>query len=87
MDRGDPKLALEAPLLENKKSNGKGEVSTELKKQLCLAGPLSVVSFLQFSLSMISVMFIGHLGELRLSGCSMANSFAGVTGFSLMVMP
>ncbi|PON96732.1 Multi antimicrobial extrusion protein [Trema orientale] len=48
-------------------------------------GPLVVVSFLQYSLTMISVMFIGHLGELPLSSSSMATSFAGATGFSLML--
>ncbi|KAK1373824.1 Protein DETOXIFICATION [Heracleum sosnowskyi] len=30
-------------------------------------------------------MFVGHLGEVCLSGASMATSFAGVTGFSLML--
>ena len=30
-------------------------------------------------------MFVGHLGELALSGSSMATSFASVTGFSLLV--
>ena len=34
---------------------------------------------------MISVMFVGHLGELALSGSSMATSFATVTGISLLV--
>lgn len=61
------------------------EVVGEVKKQLTLAGPLVVVSFLQYSLQLISIMFIGHLGELPLSGASMALSFAGVTGFSLLV--
>lgn len=57
----------------------------ELEKQVCLAGPLVLVSLLQYSLQTISVMFVGHLGEVCLSGASMATSFAGVTGFSLMV--
>lgn len=57
----------------------------ELKKQLRLAGPLVLVSLLQYSLQTISVMFVGHLGEVYLSAASMATSFAGVTGFSLMV--
>ncbi|XP_022135301.1 protein DETOXIFICATION 16-like isoform X2 [Momordica charantia] len=61
------------------------EVVGEVKKQLTLAGPLVVVSFLQYSLQLISIMFIGHLGELPLSGASMALSFAGVTGFSLLL--
>ena len=63
-----------------------GEVLAEVKKQLWLAGPLIGSSLLQNILQVISVMFVGHLGELALSGASMATSFAGVTGFSLMVM-
>lgn len=57
----------------------------ELKKQVWLAGPLVLVSLLQYSLQTISDMFVGHLGEVYLSGAAMATSFAGVTGFSLMV--
>ncbi|XP_052179342.1 protein DETOXIFICATION 16-like [Diospyros lotus] len=57
----------------------------EVKKQLWLAGPLICVSLLQFCLQLISIMFVGHLGELPLSGASMASSFASVTGFSLLL--
>lgn len=88
MDQEDPKSSLEAPLISNteiSECNRRSEVVTELKKQLCLAGPLVMVSFLQASLLMISVMFIGHLGELSLASSSMASSFSGVTGFSFMV--
>ncbi|GLT60375.1 hypothetical protein SLA2020_331440 [Shorea laevis] len=59
----------------------RGEIMREVKKQLCLAGPLFVVNLLQFSLRPISVMFVGHLGELALSIASVAISFATVTGF------
>uniref|UniRef100_A0A803MIJ4 Multidrug and toxic compound extrusion protein n=2 Tax=Chenopodium quinoa TaxID=63459 RepID=A0A803MIJ4_CHEQI len=38
-----------------------------------------------FSLQLISIMFVGHLGELSLAGSSMATSFATVTGFSLLM--
>lgn len=62
-----------------------GEVFAELKKQLALAGPLIASSLLQYILQVISLMFVGHLGRLSLSGASMATSFAGVTGFSLMI--
>eukprot|EP00257_Ricinus_communis_P026545 XP_025013959.1 protein DETOXIFICATION 16 isoform X1 [Ricinus communis] len=60
------------------------ETITELKRQMSLAGPLIAVSFFQYSLQMISVMFVGHLGELSLASASMATSFAGVTGFSFL---
>uniref|UniRef100_A0A453BU05 Protein DETOXIFICATION n=1 Tax=Aegilops tauschii subsp. strangulata TaxID=200361 RepID=A0A453BU05_AEGTS len=43
-----------------------------------------VGSLLQNVVQMISVMFVGHLGELDLSSASIATSFAGVTGFSLL---
>lgn len=62
-----------------------GGVFEEVKKQLWLAGPLVCVSLLQYSLQLISIMFVGHLGELSLSGASMATSFATVTGFSLFM--
>lgn len=63
----------------------RGIIIAELKKQLWLAGPLVSVNILLFCVQMISVMFVGHLGELALAGASMATSFAGVTGFSVLV--
>ncbi|OVA14234.1 Multi antimicrobial extrusion protein [Macleaya cordata] len=38
----------------------------------------------KFFLQMISIMFVGHLGELSLASASMATSFASVTGLSLL---
>ncbi|CAN0891431.1 Protein DETOXIFICATION 16 [Linum grandiflorum] len=60
-------------------------VMEEVKRQVWLAGPMIAVSLLQYSLNLISVMFVGHLGELSLSSASMATSFATVTGFSLLL--
>ncbi|KAI3759427.1 hypothetical protein L6452_07236 [Arctium lappa] len=61
------------------------EAILELRQQLKLAGPLCLVSLLQYSLEIISIMFVGHLGEFSLSVASMATSFASVTGFSFML--
>ncbi|KAK7251709.1 hypothetical protein RIF29_35136 [Crotalaria pallida] len=61
------------------------EVMEEVKRQLWLAVPLCSVGILQFSLQTISIMFVGHLGTLPLSGASMATSFASVTGFTLLM--
>jgi MATE family multidrug resistance protein len=60
-------------------------VSEELKRQLWLAGPLIVGFLMRNLIQMISLMFLGHLGELQLAGATMATSFAGFTGFSLLV--
>ncbi|GFP84707.1 mate efflux family protein dtx1 [Phtheirospermum japonicum] len=57
----------------------------EGKRQLGLALSLIAVNTLQFSLQLISIMFVGHLGKLPLSSASMANSFASVTGFSVLL--
>ncbi|KAI3961265.1 hypothetical protein MKX01_006979 [Papaver californicum] len=80
---------LKAPLLiqnrEEKKSNSEKKIVGEVKKQLCLAGPLILVNVLQFSLQLISVMFVGHLGQLSLASASIATSFASVCGFSFLM--
>ena len=80
---------MEEPLVGNnlEKIGGPKEslVVIEVKKQLYLAGPLIAGCLLQNVVQMISVMFVGHLGELALSSASIATSFAGVTGFSLLV--
>ncbi|KAG1358774.1 protein DETOXIFICATION 16 [Cocos nucifera] len=77
------KPSLEAPLVPSTEEGG-GQVLAEVKRQLWLAGPLMTANLLQYIIEVISVMFVGHLGELALAGASMATSFAGVTGFSVL---
>ncbi|CAL5040403.1 unnamed protein product [Urochloa decumbens] len=60
-------------------------VGAEVRRQVGLAAPLVACSLLQYSLQVVSVMFAGHLGELSLSGASVAASFANVTGFSVLL--
>ncbi|KAJ8430608.1 hypothetical protein Cgig2_021570 [Carnegiea gigantea] len=72
------------PLIETKNER-ENKIAEEVKKQLWLAGPLMLVNLLLNSMQLISIMFAGHLGELPLSGASMASSFASVTGFSLLM--
>ena len=57
----------------------------ELKKQMYIAGPMVCVALLQYLLIVVSVMFVGHLGELQLASASIASSFAGVTGTSFVI--
>ncbi|KAI5059253.1 hypothetical protein GOP47_0025572 [Adiantum capillus-veneris] len=58
---------------------------TEVKTQCFLAGPLIIGNLLSFCLQMVSISFVGHFGELELSGASIANSFSVVTGFSVVL--
>ncbi|KAJ7975179.1 Protein DETOXIFICATION [Quillaja saponaria] len=99
MEREDQQASLQSPLIqislrdglngvkERNKERGveRKEIFEEVRKQFWLAGPLISVSLLQYCFQAISVMFVGHLGELALSGASMASSFASVTGFSLLL--
>ncbi|GAB2223939.1 hypothetical protein Droror1_Dr00004684 [Drosera rotundifolia] len=57
----------------------------EAKQQMKLAGPLIAVSILQYCLQIISIMFVGHLGELPFSSASLGTSFASVSGFSVLI--
>nr|XP_043619652.1 protein DETOXIFICATION 17-like [Erigeron canadensis] len=66
-------------------SYNKEVILCEFKKLLYLAGPLIIANVLVGGLSVISLVFVGHLGKLALSGASMASSFASITGLSLMV--
>lgn len=59
----------------------------EVKKLGILAGPMVAVTLTQYLIQVISLMMVGHLGELSLSGAALATSLTGVTGFSLLVSP
>ncbi|KAJ0095829.1 hypothetical protein Patl1_15213 [Pistacia atlantica] len=56
----------------------------EVKRLSCIAGPMVAVNLSQYFLQIISVMMVGHLGELSLSSTAVAISFCAVTGFSLL---
>ncbi|KAH9624942.1 hypothetical protein KSS87_004434 [Heliosperma pusillum] len=66
-------------------SISKAEVFEEAKKQFTLAGPLIAVSILQFCVQLITIMFVGHLGQLPLSSVSLGTSFASATGLYVLL--
>nr|XP_043639908.1 protein DETOXIFICATION 16-like isoform X2 [Erigeron canadensis]XP_043639914.1 protein DETOXIFICATION 16-like isoform X2 [Erigeron canadensis] len=72
---------------DNEEEGGslRAEIVVEVKKQIGLAGPLIAVTLLQYCLEVISIMFVGHLGQLPLSSASMATTFASVSGFSVLL--
>ncbi|XP_040375134.1 protein DETOXIFICATION 12 isoform X3 [Rosa chinensis] len=57
----------------------------EVKRQCYTAGPMVAVILSQNLLRVVSMMMVGHLGELALSSTSIAISLSGVTGFSLFI--
>ncbi|OMO91034.1 Multi antimicrobial extrusion protein [Corchorus olitorius] len=56
----------------------------EAKTQILFAIPMILCNVFYFAITMVSVMFAGHLGELQLAGSTLANSWATVTGFAFM---
>ncbi|GMJ11439.1 ABERRANT LATERAL ROOT FORMATION 5 [Hibiscus trionum] len=57
----------------------------EAKVQILFAVPMVLCNLFYFSITMVSVMFAGHLGEVELAGSTLANSWATVTGFAFMI--
>ena len=60
-------------------------VCEEVKRLGCLAAPMVSVVLSQYLVQVVSVMMVGHLGELALSSTAIAISLSGVSGFSLLV--
>lgn len=60
-------------------------VCEEVKRLGCLAAPMVAVVLSQYLVQVVSVMMVGHLGELALSSTAIAISLSGVSGFSLLL--
>ncbi|XVF04244.1 hypothetical protein REPUB_Repub05bG0065800 [Reevesia pubescens] len=56
----------------------------EAKNQVFFSLPMILSNVCYFSITLVSVMLAGHLGELHLAGATLANSWATVTGFAFM---
>ncbi|KAK3409404.1 hypothetical protein EUGRSUZ_J01527 [Eucalyptus grandis] len=59
------------------------EFVQELKKAARIAAPMAAASVLQYLVQLVSVVAVGHLGQLSLSSVAVATALANVTGFSL----
>ncbi|KAH9794894.1 protein DETOXIFICATION 12 [Citrus sinensis] len=60
-------------------------LSGEVKNQGYIAAPMVAVTLSQYLLQVVSMMMVGHLGQLALSSTAMAISLASVTGFSVLL--
>ncbi|XP_022984411.1 protein DETOXIFICATION 18-like isoform X1 [Cucurbita maxima] len=56
----------------------------EAKLQLLFSLPLILTNVFYYMISLVSVMFAGHLGELELAAATLASTLASVTGFAFM---
>jgi multidrug resistance protein, MATE family len=63
-----------------------GLTSSTLRRVVQLSMPIVLQNLLQYSLVIISTVFVGHLGDPTImSGAVLAGSFFNVTGYTLIV--
>ncbi|XP_010553670.1 PREDICTED: protein DETOXIFICATION 48-like [Tarenaya hassleriana] len=56
----------------------------EVKEMGKISGPTAITGLLMYTRAMISMLFLGYLGELDLAGGSLAIGFANITGYSVI---
>ncbi|KAH7544117.1 hypothetical protein ACOSQ2_031149 [Xanthoceras sorbifolium] len=56
----------------------------ESKNQILFSLPMILTNVFYYAITLVSVMYAGHLGQLELAGATLANSWATVTGFAFM---
>lgn len=80
---------MEEGLLVKKEEEEQGlkwkEIREEMKRMCKIAGPMIAVMMSQYMIQVVTLMMVGHLGNLYLASTALAVSLAAVTGFSLMV--
>ncbi|KAL2340053.1 hypothetical protein Fmac_007993 [Flemingia macrophylla] len=60
------------------------EVIAEMKALGKISGPTAVTGLVLYSRAMISMLFLGYLGEMELAGGSLSMGFANITGYSVI---
>ncbi|XP_045828316.1 protein DETOXIFICATION 48 [Trifolium pratense] len=60
------------------------EALTEIKEIGKISGPTTITGLLLYSRAMISMIFLGYLGEMELAGGSLSIGFANITGYSVI---
>lgn len=60
------------------------EAMEEIKEIGKISGPTAITGLLLYSRAMISMLFLGYLGELELAGGSLSIGFANITGYSVI---
>ncbi|XP_015084726.1 protein DETOXIFICATION 49-like [Solanum pennellii] len=80
-----------SPLIDQKEENNipkqKSHLTLAILEAKCIgkiAFPMIFTGLILYSRSIISMIFLGHLGELSLAGGSLAIGFANITGYSIL---
>ncbi|XP_020593531.1 protein DETOXIFICATION 16-like [Phalaenopsis equestris] len=71
--------------IDRKSMEKMDEMSTEVKRQMRLAMPLTIANLLMFALQFVSIMLVGHINHQKLAGASIAISFVNSIGFSVLM--
>ncbi|XP_006358865.1 protein DETOXIFICATION 49-like [Solanum tuberosum] len=81
-----------SPLVDEKEESNnipkqKNHLTLAISEAKCIgniAFPMIFTGLILYSRSIISMIFLGHLGELSLAGGSLAIGFANITGYSIL---
>ncbi|KAL0371657.1 UNVERIFIED_CONTAM: protein DETOXIFICATION 49 [Sesamum calycinum] len=79
-----PKSATKQPQKPHKPTTHLSLVIQEAISLSGIAFPMILTGLLLYSRSMISMLFLGRLGDLALAGGSLAVGFANITGYSIL---
>ncbi|KAG6588001.1 Protein DETOXIFICATION 51, partial [Cucurbita argyrosperma subsp. argyrosperma] len=60
------------------------DIISEAKSLFCLAFPIALTALILYSRSILSMLFLGHLGDMELAAGSLAIAFANITGYSVL---
>ncbi|KAI9119221.1 hypothetical protein K1719_009896 [Acacia pycnantha] len=60
------------------------EIVSQFKSLFILASPIALTSLVFYSRSIVSMIFLGRLGDLPLAAGSLAIAFANITGYSVL---
>ncbi|KAK8513805.1 hypothetical protein V6N13_002522 [Hibiscus sabdariffa] len=70
---------------KDQENNGSiSEITAEVKSLFSLAFPIALTGLILYSRSIISMFFLGQLGNIQLAAGSLAIAFANITGYSVL---
>ncbi|VAH17090.1 unnamed protein product [Triticum turgidum subsp. durum] len=77
-------VSMSAPVLADRPSSLTKDAAKEAVSILGLSLPMIMTGLILYVRPMISMLFLGRLGELALAGGSLAMGFANITGYSVL---